>query len=227
VSVEVTLLARLCGVPVVVVAMPGAREDPAHQLAYDVAERIVAAWARPVYDPAFLHRHAAKTAYVGAISRFDGCAPAGTPDETVLVLSGAGGTTVGRPDVAAGQAAVPGLRWSGVGGSDQVWTDDVWSSLSRAAVVVTHAGQNALAEVAAAARPAIVVAQDRPFGEQLAVTRALGSQGIVVGLESWPDPGSWPELIETARRLGGTGWQRWSTGHGAADAAAVIAAVGR
>ncbi len=226
VSVEVTLLARLSGVPVVVMAMPGGREDAAHQLAYDVAERIVAAWAAPVYDPPFLHRHAAKTAYVGAFSRFDGVAPAGAQEETVLVLNGAGGTTVHRRDVDAAQAAVPSLRWTGVGVPGQEWTRDVWSSLSRAAVVVTHAGQNALAEVAAAARPAIVVAQDRPFGEQHAVTQALRSRGIAVGLGSWPDPAAWPALIETARDLGGAGWRRWSTGHGAADAAAVIASVG-
>ncbi len=226
VSVEVTLLARLSGVPVVVMAMPGGREDAAHQLAYDVAERIVAAWAAPVYDPPFLHRHAAKTAYVGAFSRFDGVAPAGEPSETVLVLNGAGGTTVHRRDVDAAQAAVPSLRWTGVGVPGQEWTRDVWSSLSRAAVVVTHAGQNALAEVAAAARPAIVVAQDRPFGEQHAVTEALRSRGIAVGLDSWPDAAAWPALIETARDLGGAGWRRWSTGHGAADAAAVIASVG-
>ena len=226
VSVEVTMLARLCGIPVVVFAMPGVRDDPAHQLAYDVADRIVAAWARPVYDPAFLHRHAVKTAYVGAFSRFDGAAPVGAADDSVLVLTGAGGTTVGRGDVAAGQAAVPGLRWTGMGVPGQEWTRDVWPALSRAAVVVTHAGQNALAEVAAAARPAIVVAQDRPFGEQHAVTEALHSHGIAVGLSTWPDPSRWPALIETARSLGGAGWRRWSTGHGAADAAAVIATVG-
>ena len=226
VSVEITLLARLCGVPVVVFAMPGARADPAHQLAYDVAERIVAAWARPVYDPAFLHRHSAKTAYVGAFSRFDGAAPSGPAEDSVLVLNGAGGTTVGGNDVDAAQAAAPALRWAGVGVPGREWTRDVWPALSRAAVVVTHAGQNALAEVAAAARPAIVVAQDRPFGEQHAVTEALRSHGIAVGLASWPQPGEWPALIEGARGLGGTGWRRWSTGHGAADAAAVVESVG-
>lgn len=227
VSVEVTLLARLCGVPVVVVAMPGRREDAAHQLAYDVAERILAAWARPVYDPAFLRRHAAKTAYVGAFSRFDGAAPTGAPGPGVLVLNGAGGTTVAKRDVTAAQAAVPDLRWRSVGGPGQRWSEDVWSTLCRAAVVVTHAGQNAVAEVAAAARPAIVVAQDRPFAEQQAVTEALSSHGIAVGRSSWPRPSEWPALIEAARGLGGAGWRRWSTGHGAVDAAAVIAAVGR
>ena len=44
VSVEVAVLARLHGVPVVVVAQPGHREDAAHRLGYDVASRIIAPW---------------------------------------------------------------------------------------------------------------------------------------------------------------------------------------
>jgi hypothetical protein len=46
VSVEVALLARLHGLPVVVVAQPGHREDAAHRLGYDVASSIVAPWPR-------------------------------------------------------------------------------------------------------------------------------------------------------------------------------------
>ena len=40
------------------------------------------------------------------------------------------------------------------------------AELRAADVVVTHAGQNAVAEVAAARRPAVVVPKDRPYGEQ-------------------------------------------------------------
>src|SRR5690349_14237624 len=45
VSVEISLLARLAGVPVTVMAMPGDRGDAAHQLAYDVADSIIAPWS--------------------------------------------------------------------------------------------------------------------------------------------------------------------------------------
>jgi hypothetical protein len=44
VSVEVALLARLHGLPVVVVAQPGRRGDAAHRLAYDVASTVLAPW---------------------------------------------------------------------------------------------------------------------------------------------------------------------------------------
>src|SRR4051795_6256529 len=44
VSVEVTVLARTMGVPTVVIGMPGARHDPAHQLADRLADAIIAPW---------------------------------------------------------------------------------------------------------------------------------------------------------------------------------------
>ena len=44
VSVEVALLARLCGTPVVVVALPGERTDRTHRAAYDLADALLAPW---------------------------------------------------------------------------------------------------------------------------------------------------------------------------------------
>ena len=241
VSVEVALLARLFGVPVIVVAGPGDRRDAPHRLAYDIAERIIAPWPQEVYDPPYLHPYAAKTVYVGAISRFDGsAAPAGSDvggcygsaataeaaDAQVVILSGGGGSAVTEADVAQARAAVPGRRWRSVGVTAGTWTDDVWAQLSTAGVIVTHGGQNSLAEVAAARRPAIVVPQQRPFGEQLDVAAALARHRIALRSPTWPAADEWPGLVDQALQLGGQRWSRWSSGHGAADAAAVIDAVG-
>ena len=44
VSVEVAILVRLLGVPVVVMAMPGDRIDAPHDLVYQAADHILAAW---------------------------------------------------------------------------------------------------------------------------------------------------------------------------------------
>ena len=44
VSVEIAVLGRLCGVPVVVLAMPGVRTDRTHSLAYDLADALLAPW---------------------------------------------------------------------------------------------------------------------------------------------------------------------------------------
>ena len=227
VSVEVTMLARLCGVPVIVVAAPGERDDGPHQLAYDVAAHIVAAWPRDVYDPAFLHRHAHKTSYVGAFSRFDGAARSHSSDATAVVLNGGGGTALTLADVDAAQAAVRTLRWTGVGLPGQPWSPDIWAQLSRAALVVTHGGQNALADVAATGRPAVVVPQSRPFNEQFAVGEALRANGIAVIRATWPTSAEWPAVVDEALSLGGHGWSRWSSGAGSRRAAAAIATAGR
>ncbi len=70
VSVEVALFVRLLGVPVIVMAMPGERTDGPHALVHQIADHIVAAWPQELYEPEWLRAYAAKTSYVGGISRF-------------------------------------------------------------------------------------------------------------------------------------------------------------
>src|SRR2546430_8048430 len=48
VSVEVSVFARLYGIPVLVMAQPGDRGDRPHQLCYDLAERLLAPWPAAV-----------------------------------------------------------------------------------------------------------------------------------------------------------------------------------
>lgn len=232
VSVEVALLARLCGVPVVVLAMPGDRRDRPHQTAYDLADALLVPWPRAALGSPWPDRWLAKAWWVGAFSRFDGmpCPPRSERrgDRTVLLLWGAGGKDAGPEDIAAARASTPGWTWVERGPDSP--SPDLWRELGEADVVVTHAGQNAVAEVAAAGRPAVVVAQTRPFGEQQATARAVDELAAAVGLSSWPPAGAWPDLLERAVARGGEGWRRWSTGHGAVDAAShldLLAAVHR
>ena len=102
------------------------------------------------------------------------------------------------------------------------WVDDPWPLLCAADVVVTHAGQNAIADVAASRRPAVVIAQPRPHDEQLATARALHDARLAVVRPSWPAPEDWSAVLEAAAELGGGGWERWSTGTGAEQAATVL-----
>jgi hypothetical protein len=216
VSVEAALLARLAGVPVIVVALPGDRGDDAHQLGYRVADRILAFWPREVYDPGWLRRWQDKTHWLGAVSRYDD-RPPGTGGGGVVALSGMGG------DEGAARPAATG--WHVLAGDS--WQAEPWPILAGADVVVTHAGQNALAEVAAARRPAVVVPAQRPFGEQTASADALARAGIAVVERTWPAPERWPQVLDRARALGGNGWRRWSTGSAAEAAARVIEDVAR
>lgn len=223
VSVEVALLVRLLGVPVVVVAMPGERTDAPHAAAYGVADAIVAPWSREVYDPAWLHPHAARTTWTGAISRFAGRpAPAARPG-TGLVLGGAGGSAVDAAGLAGLAAAVPGLAWDVLGPGGR-WEADPWPLLG-AEVVVSHGGQNAVADLATAGAPAVLVPQDRPFGEQRATAAALESAGLAVTSDRWPADADWARLVDAARAVGGAGWPRWAPAGAARAAADAVAAV--
>ncbi|MBJ7336946.1 glycosyltransferase [Mycolicibacterium sp.] len=225
VSVEVATFVRLLGVPVVVVAMPGERTDRPHELVYELADHILAAWPRALYQPDWLRRHDAKTSYVGGISRFDGRPrSAAHADGTrhVLTLGGAGGSTVDAGMIDLYAADHPQFRWSALGVAGARWSEDPWGELCDADVVVAHAGQSSIADIAAAARPAIVVPQPRPFGEQTATATVLGRSGLAVSLQDWPRSDEWEPLIDRALGLDVDGWQRWQTAGAPARAAAAI-----
>ncbi len=218
VSVEVSVFLRLMGVPVVVTAMPGDRTDAPHTTGYTVAERVLAFWPQDVLDPPWLSRLGDRVVHVGAVSRFDGREPA-EPVPAAPSCWPAAAAVRSRPRTSPACARSPRAGLDGARRPGD-WSADPWPVLSAAEVVVTHAGQNALAEVAAARRPAVVVAQERPFREQHRTTDALHRSGIAVGLPRWPDAAAWPRLLEQARALGGQGWARWSPGDAARRAAA-------
>jgi hypothetical protein len=223
VSVEVAAFARLMGVPVALVALPGRRTDDAHRLAFRLASVIVAAWPAWATPMTGAEPWSAKLRPVGALSRFDGRPPpaAGSRSRRVLVLCGSGGSALSAAQVAEAATATPGWDWMTLGGPGR-WEPDPWHALASAAVVVTHAGQNALAEVAAARRPAIVVPQSRPYEEQHFTARELGKAGLALVEQQWPRPGRWSGLLEEAARRGGDRWVRWNDGLGADRAARLL-----
>jgi hypothetical protein len=215
VSVEVALLVRLLGVATVVVTQPGDRSDAPHRLAYAAASRVLAPW------PAGVHRRPETPGLVevGGISRFDGRTRDVDPEPgTVLVLGGG-------MDLASAAAATPGTRWQQAGGSSSTWIEDPWEALQRAEVVVAAAGQNSIADIAAAGARAVVVPQPRPFGEQVATGRVLADRGLAVVEPAWPGAGAWPAVLDRARRLR-TDWSPWAVTGAARRAAAAIAQVG-
>jgi UDP-N-acetylglucosamine--N-acetylmuramyl-(pentapeptide) pyrophosphoryl-undecaprenol N-acetylglucosamine transferase len=226
VSVEVATFVRLLGVPVVVMAMPGERTDAPHLLVHQLADHVIAPWSRAMHEPTWLRVHADKTTYAGGISMFAGRPRAPRPDRagrpTVLVLGGAGGSDVTQETVDDCASALPDIAWQTLGLANGPATADPWPDICAADVVVTHAGQGCIADVAAARRPAIVLPQPRPFAEQHATATALSRHGLAVVVDAWPTPGSWPELIARARRLDADRWRSWGTDDAAARAASAI-----
>jgi hypothetical protein len=224
VSVEVALFVRLLGVPVIVMAMPGERTDGPHALVHQIADHIVAAWPQELYEPEWLRAYAAKTSYVGGISRFwdrDGLQP--TEDRpTVLVLSGTGGVDFDQTTVDATAASIPEITWTTLGLRGGPRTSDPWPDICAADVVITHAGQSCVADVAAARRPAIVLPQPRPFDEQHATAETLRRHRLAVATRGWPDARAWRYFIGRARASDPSRWEQWQTTGAAARAAEAI-----
>ncbi|HCS57710.1 MAG TPA: hypothetical protein DIW80_11235 [Gordonia polyisoprenivorans] len=226
VSVEVAVFARLMGVPVVVIAMPGQRSDPPHRLAHRVADAIVAPWPRELYRPGWLDEFGEKTTFTGGISRHDGRRI--DVDECrrsdVLVMTGTGGSHTDSGDVERLAADHPNLSIRGLGASFGTWVDDPWPDLCSARLVVINAGQGSVADVATAQRPALVLPQHRPFDEQHATATTLRRADLATVAPQWPSPQSWEAILDAARHPGRRPpeWGRWRTAGAAGRAAEVI-----
>lgn len=218
VSAEVTLLARLHGVPVVSVVLPGRRGDRAHRSAHAVSSGLVAAWPREASG--MVHGLAPADArrlhHVGAVSRLEVATPgAHLPGRrTVLVLSGRGGGHPTSEQVNAAAADAPYWLWRVLGGPGG-WADDPAPAIDQADVVVIQAGESAVADVAARRKPAIVVPAARPFDEQRATGRVLAAGEWPAWVEGRFPRSGWSELLEHVASLDGHQWRRWCDGHAA------------
>jgi UDP-N-acetylglucosamine:LPS N-acetylglucosamine transferase len=265
VSVEVALLARLHGIPVVVVAQPGQRDDAAHRLAYRIADRIVGFWPAGFDVLKTAEPLGERLATVGALSRFDvaertGAVTAngsggaddisahgsggaddmsgeGSPDGRgvsadssrapdageILVFSGTGGSGPGPLNavVRAARAALPDRRFTELVDASAA---QVEAALARASLVFSHCGQNAVAEIASACVPAVLVAESRPFAEQEAMAAALASSGLPVAVMTpeRSDAADWAALTARLEAADGEAWAAWVDGFAAERAAQVI-----
>lgn len=223
VSVEVALLCRLHGIPVITMVLPGDRSDPAHRLVHDIARRVLGAW--PAHAEGMISGldEANDVTRVGAMSRFDRRdrpTRVATRGRSAALLLGGGGSRVDADAVDRMRASAPDWDWTILGGPGEAWTDDPWPVLCAADVAVTHAGQNALAEVAAARTPAIVFAEDRPYDEQQATVASLRrGPWPAFTLDSLADVA---DALDLARGLDGSAWASWNDGDGAVRAAAII-----
>lgn len=221
VSNEVAVFVRTMGVPLIVHAMPGYRGDTPHQLAYQQADAIVAAWPQWVDVPEHLAPHADRLHCVGGISRLTPRHGVERDPNHVLVMAGKGGSTWSPADWEAVERACPSYRFTFLGGETHV--DDPTELLQSAGVAVIAGGQNSIADVATTGTPAIVLPQPRPFTEQVLAARTLERAGLAQVREEFPRPDEWPELLRHREQ----DWQRWETRGSARRAAEAIAQVAR
>jgi hypothetical protein len=225
VSAEIAAFVRLLGVPVVSFTLPGLRDDPAHRLAYEISDAVIAPWPEGI-GPAAASCPSDRLHRVGALSRFapDPVRTRPTAPE-VLVLHGAGGRGADPLDLAAAGLEAAGhpvrhLRDAGPA--------EVWAALRAAPLVLSHCGSNAVAEIAAARRPAILVPDARPHAEQEHLAEALTRAQLPCLVIAPADLArtDWATAHRTAGALDGTVWRRWNDGGAASRIAALLQRLG-
>ncbi len=211
VSVEVTVLLRVSGVPVTAVRLPGVREDPAHRLGFDLADEVV----MPVPADWGLHRGMPRTHAVGLVAA-GGSEPVTTNEgrPRAVVLVGTGGsrldaqqcvriaTDLPDHDVQvlgltrpSALAVLPGnLTFAGR-------IRDPRSRIRAASVVIGNTGLGTVADVVTAGRPFVTLPEARPFDEQRVTADALEQRGAVV-LRRMPTRGGWAEAVHRAEAQG-------------------------
>lgn len=237
VSAEVTAFVRLLGVPVVVVAQPGLRTDRPHRMAYEMADRILAPWAEGTIPAAGLDHFRDRVRRVGGVSRYDGRDAGdgrGAGDGRDADDGRGGGDAAGRRVLFLGRTLPESVRhrtatllgeagWTvetaGTGDGDRI--DDVWPMITRARVVVSAAGQNSVADLAAANARAVVVPQERPFDEQEETARVLAAGGWAEVAPSSAEADEVAALVERAATRT-PDWRGWQVRGAAERAAAVI-----
>ncbi|WP_371030541.1 glycosyltransferase [Pseudoclavibacter sp. JSM 162008] len=226
VSVEVAALARLHGVPVVSVALPGVRTDAPHTLGFGLSDAILAAWPVGITGmlPGVPSHIEARIHQVGAISAAERGHSAGPgPIRRVLVLAGSGGGGMTSAQIREAKRQTPGVEWDEIGTTPGNRVADPGPRIREASLVITHAGQGAIADVAAAQVPAIVVPQPRPHDEQITSARVLAATpNLPVIVAETFDRDDWAGLLDAASELDGRQWATWNDGGGALRAAALL-----
>lgn len=226
-SVEVGLLARLHGVPVVALTAPGRRTDSPHLLGFGSATELVGPWPQGWTGrmlPDLPAAHADRFHAVGAVSRFSlppGSVPSPRARPHAVLLAGTGGDGFTAESVARAQEQTPGWDWTVLSSSLGRWHPHPESVLAEADVVVLHPGQNSLAEVASLRVPAVVVPAPRPFHEQHVTAAALADGWPAVVVDAVPDLG-WRDLLHEALHLDGGMWGDWCDGGAPARIARVV-----
>lgn len=222
VSVEVTLLATLCGTPTVVVRQNGDRDDSAHLHAYECAQLLIAPSPEQLMNPSSHTWVNEKTFFSGGFSKYSG--RGGSAGETgsraIGVMIGSGGTSLNSDfiKVLATQCTdrtvhvIGDIRETEQSVSENVifhgQVDDPVDILARCNVVVGNAGHNTVMEMADLGKKFVCIPEERPFEEQVRKAALLEKNGMAVVLQ----PGdlafvAWERIIAKAESLPDNCWQ--------------------
>jgi len=184
VSVEVTLLARLAGVPTIVMRQHGHREDLPHLMAYQSAELLLAPFSKSI-SPKSAQWIIDKTSYVGGFSRFTNQNSRNEKNHVAIIL-GSGGTSIDLAFVKYLSDSCPDYYFHVIGkidGQPDVISnvelcghiEDPKTVLDLCEVVIGNTGHNTVMEMASLDKRFVGIPESRPFEEQLDKANAISS----------------------------------------------------
>jgi len=222
VSVEVTILATLCGIPTVVVRQNGDRDDTAHLHAYECAQLLIAPSSELLMNPSTHSWVNKKTFFSGGFSKYSGC---DNPDSasdcrSIGVIVGSGGTSLNAKVINAlskqcadksifviGNIAQTGT----VTGSNVIFHGQInnpASVLSKCDVVIGNAGHNTVMEMAYLGKKFVCIPEDRPFQEQIRKAGLLEENQIAVLVQPKDlEQVDWKTIIQKAAALPDNCWE--------------------
>ncbi|PWS29609.1 hypothetical protein DHW03_06460 [Pedobacter yonginense] len=184
VSVEVALLARLSGIPTIIMRQHGKRDDLPHVLAYRSAELLVAPFSESMYQGQKDENYQ-KTFFTGGFSRFDQLGPTDKTDgKTVSILIGKGGTSFNLSVIEYIAKCCPSYRFHVIGlqASQDLGLNNVVfhgqttkpiELMNASDLIIGNTGHNTVMEVATLNKRFIGVPENRPFDEQVCKGEAI------------------------------------------------------
>ncbi|GLY15183.1 hypothetical protein Kisp01_21980 [Kineosporia sp. NBRC 101677] len=209
VSVEIAVLLRTSGIPVVAVRLPGQRTDPAHNLGFALADQVV----MPVPESWGLHTNLPRTHAVGLVTAARRVLKSnnnGRPRAVVVVGTGGSRLDARRcaeiaVDLPDHEVTVLGLDAPAEAGpanlSFQGRVADAGPAIAEASVVIGNTGLGTVGEVTTAGKPFVTLPEQRAFDEQEATAKALDGVGAAVALWQLPEPGGWADAVRRAMLL--------------------------
>ncbi len=225
VSAEIALLSRIASVPVVQIRMHGDRSDIGHIGSYEACVGMLAPFDERLEQDDYPQALRDKTFYSGGLCTTREAVPEKAEArqrlgldqdvETIVVLTGGGGSGTPYAPLTVGARAAPLAQWIVLGPThreghetdfanlvERGWVANVTDHLAAADIVIASAGDNTIHEIARVGRPLVVMPEWRYFGEQTRKAEALAHIGAAVTAPVWPgDLLGWSDLLDKARAL--------------------------
>ena len=222
VSVEVTMLATLCGIPTVVIRQNGDRDDSAHLHAYECAQLLIAPSPEELMNPSPHDWVNAKTFFSGGFSKYSGKDQyvQDVDHRAIGMIVGSGGTSLDGSTVNALATQCPDKQIHVIGDISDIapvsaqhvifhgQVNDPADLLSRCDVIIGNAGHNTVMEMADLGKKFVCIPEDRPFQEQLRKAELLeqNNMAVVVQPQALIDA-DWKMIIHKAENLPADCWQ--------------------